>query len=352
MEKLRVGVIGLGAMGKNHLETYSRMAETVEVAALCDLREETLAEAGQRFPGARTAMDFRELLEPGDLDLVSVATMPLTHCEIAVAALETGAHVLCEKPFAMSVAEADRMLAAAERGGRMIQVGTNMRHMLEAGILRELVASGKLGKPTYIRAWTYYTQIPWWGPHYIRDIASGGALASTAIHIADVALWVAGSPGLVSVSGSTHRMFPHKRAETAPDAEARDRYDVEDIAAAHIRLDTGATFVLEGTWAHERLDAHYSFEMICERGTVSFSPLSVLMDEGGEIVDRTPTDYAEPGQYHSWGDSVNREISRFVTAIREGTEPSQTPGEIRNLQLIQDSVYESARTGREVRLDE
>ena len=351
MEKLRAGVIGCGAMGKNHLETYGRIPEAVEVAALCDIREEALAEAGQRFPGARTAADFRELLEPGDLDLVSVATMPRTHCEIAVAALESGAHVLCEKPFAMNVAEADRMLGTAERAGRLIQVGTNMRHMLEAGLLRELVASGKLGKPTYIRAWTYYQSIPWWGPHYITEIASGGALASTAIHIADVALWVAGSPGLVSVSGSTHRMFPHKRAETAPDAEARDRYDVEDIAAAHIRLDTGATFFLEGTWAHERLSSHYSFEMICERGTVTFDPLSVLMDEGGEIVDRTPTGYAEPGRCHSWGDSVNREISRFVTAIREGTEPSQTPREIRNLQLIQDSVYESARTGREVRLD-
>ena len=352
MEKLRVGVIGLGAMGKSHLEAYGRMPGTVEVAALCDLREEALAAGGQRFPGARTAADFREMLEPGDLDLVSVITMPQTHCEIAVAALETGAHVLCEKPLAMNVAEADRMLGTAERGGRMIQVGTNMRHMLEAGILRELVASGKLGKPTYIRAWTYYQSIPWWGPHYITEIASGGALASTAIHITDVALWVAGSPGLVSVSGSTHRLFPHKRAETAPDPEARDRYDVEDIAAAHIRLDTGATFVLEGTWAHERLSSHYSFEMICERGTITFDPLSVLMDEGGEIVDRTPAGYAEPGQRHSWGDSVNREIARFVAAIREGTEPSQTPGEIRNLQLIQDSVYESARTGREIRLDE
>ena len=351
MEKLRVGVIGLGAMGKGHLEAYGRIPEAVEVAALCDLKEEALAAEGERFPGARTAGDYRELLEPGDLDLVSVITMPQTHCEIAVAALETGAHVLCEKPLAMNVAEADRMLAAAEGAGRMIQVGTNMRHMLEADLLRELVASGKLGKPTYIRAWTYYNQIPWWGPHYISEIAAGGALASTAIHITDVALWVAGSPGLVSVSGSTHRLFPHKRAETAPDAEARDRYDVEDIAAAHIRLDTGATFVLEGTWAHDRLDAHYSFEMICERGTVCFSPLSVLVDEGGKIVDRTPTDYAGPGEIHSWGDSVKREISRFVTAIREGIEPSQTPREIRNLQLIQDSVYESARTGREVRLD-
>ncbi len=351
MEKLRVGVIGCGTMGKGHLEAYGRLPETVEVAALCDIREEALAAAGQLFPAARTAADFRGLLEPGDLDLVSVVTMPQTHCEIAVAALEAGAHVLCEKPFAMNVAEADRMLAAAERGGRMIQIGTNMRHMLEAGLLRELVASGKLGKPTYIRAWTYYPDIPWWGPHHIREISAGGALAATAIHIADVALWVAGSPGLVSVSGSTHRLFPHKRAETAPDAEERDRYDVEDIAAAHIRLDTGATFVLEGTWAHDRLEAHYSFEMICERGTVCFSPLSVLMDEGGEIVDRTPTGYAGPEQRHSWGDSVNREVSRFVTSIREGTEPSQTRREIRNLQLIQDSVYESSRTGREVRLD-
>ncbi len=351
MEKLRVGVIGCGKMGQSHFNAYGRMPETVEVAALCDIREEALAAAAQRFPGARTAGDFRELLEPGDLDLVSVITMPQTHCEIAVAALEAGAHVLCEKPFAMNVAEADRMLAAAEQGGRMIQVGTNMRHMLESGMLRELVASGKLGKPTYIRAWTYYPSIPWWGPHYISEIAGGGALASTAIHIADVALWVAGSPGLVSVSGSTHRLFPHKRAETAPDAEARDRYDVEDIATAHIRLDTGATFVLEGTWAHDRLDADYSFEMICERGTVRFNPLSVLMDEAGKIVDRTPTDYAEPGERHSWGESVFREVHRFATAIREGTEPSQTPREIRNLQLIQDSVYESARSGREVRLD-
>ena len=164
MEKLQVGVIGCGAMGKGYFEAYGRMPELVEVAALCDIKEEALAAAGKRFPGARTAGDFRELLEPGDLDLVSVITLPHTHCEIAVAALEAGAHVLCEKPFAMNVAEADRMLAAAEQGGRMIQVGTNMRHMLEAGMLRELVESGKLGQPTYIRAWTYYPSIPWWGP--------------------------------------------------------------------------------------------------------------------------------------------------------------------------------------------
>ena len=353
MEKLRVGVIGCGKMGQSHFGAYSRMPDLVEVAALCDVRDEALAAASARWPGARTARDYREMLEPGDLDLVSVVTMPQTHCEIAVAALEAGAHVLCEKPFAMHLAEAERMLVTAERCGRLIQVGTNMRHTIEAGILKELVESGALGKPTYIRAWNYSPGVPWWGAHHIKQVSSGGALASTAIHIADVALWVAGSPDLVSVSGSTHRIFPKKRAETAPSAEARDSYDVEDIAAAHIRLADGGTLILEGIWVHDRIerDYSYSFEMICERGTICFNPLSVLMDEAGKVVDRTPTGYAEPAERHSWGGSVLREISRFVAAIREGTGPSQSPREIRNLQLIQDSVYESARTGREVRLD-
>ncbi len=351
MDKLRVGVIGCGKMGRSHFGAYSRVPDLVEVAALCDVREEALAAASERWPAARAARDYREMLEPGDLDLVSVVTMPQTHCEIAVAALEAGAHVLCEKPFAMNLAEADRMLAAAERAGRLIQVGTNMRHMIEAGILKELVESGALGKPTYIRAWTYTHDIPWWGPHQIKRVSAGGALASSAIHLADVALWVAGSPGPVAVSGSTHRIFPKKRAETAPSGEARDSYDVEDIAAAHIRLSDGGTLILEGTWAHDRAESERSFEMICERGTICFNPLSVLMDEAGKVVDRTPADYAEPEARYSWGGSVSREISRFVAAIREGTEPSQSPREIRNLQLIQDSVYESARTGREVRLD-
>lgn len=109
--------------------------------------------------------------------------------------------------------------------------------------------------------------------------------------------------------------------------------------------------MLEGTWAHDRFDSHYSFEMICERGTISLCPLCILMDEGGEVVDRTPTDYADPADRNSWSESVYNEISHFVAAIREGTEPSQTPREIRNLQLIQDAVYESAQIGREVRLD-
>ncbi|NKB71649.1 MAG: hypothetical protein GKR89_31630 [Candidatus Latescibacteria bacterium] len=351
-KKLRVGVVGCGAMGQNHLGVYQQLGDAVEIAALCDANPKRLEAAAKSWPQARTSADFQTFLEPADLDLVSVCTMPQSHCEIAVAALEKGAHVLCEKPFAMELAQADRMLATAARAGRHIQVGTNMRHMRDTGILRDLVASGKLGKPAYIRAWTYYPDIPWWGPHMIKAVSSGGALASTAIHILDAALYVAGSPDPLTVSGSTHRLFPNKRLETAPSSEARQSYDVEDIAVAHIRLSDGISLVLEGTWAHELRQSHYSFEIICERGTISLTPLSILMDEGGKIVDRT-ADYADtlPGG-DSWGESVEREISGFVTAIRQGGTPSQSPREIRNLQCVQDAIYQSAEMGCEIRLDQ
>ena len=347
---LRAGVIGCGAMGQMHFNAYSRLEGAVEVAGLCDLDAARLAAAAEKFPQAHTTADYRELFTIANLDLLSICTMPNTHCDIAVAALEAGAHVLCEKPFAMDMAQADRMLAAAARVERHIQVGTNMRHMSQAGALRDIVASGAVGKPVYIRAWTYFTDIPWYAPHIVKCISAGGALASTAIHILDVALWVAGSPDVVAVAGSTHKTFPHKRRATAPTPAARDAYDVEDIAAAHIRLANGATLILEGTWAHERKQSHYSFEMICEKGTLTLDPVSVLVDEAGEIVDRTPEEFKEAAD--GWGASVNRELERFATAIRTGGAPAQSPREIRNLQRIQDAIYESAHSGREVRFDE
>lgn len=348
---LRIAIIGCGTMGQSHFNAYEKLGDAVAVVALCDLNEDNLLKAAQRWPQAHTTTDYRNLLESGNLDLVSICTMPDTHCEISIAALAAGAHVLCEKPFAMNLAQADQMLKMATTTNRHIQLGTNMRHMSDATILRNLVASGTVGKPVYIRAWTYYTEIPWWGLHTVKHISSGGALASTAIHILDLALWVAGSPDPLTVSGSTHKLFPHKRLATAPSTTASTSYDVEDIAAAHIRLSNNITLMLEGTWAHERPQSHYSFEMICERGTLTFDPLSVLLDEEGKIVDRTPQQADTTShEENTWHASVDREIAHFVSAILSGTSPSQSPREIRNIQCIQDAIYTSAAQGREILL--
>lgn len=350
--KLQVAVVGCGGMmGKLHLEAYQALKEDAEIVALCDTREEILAEVGQAFPKATRFTNWRQLIAPGTIDLLSVCTFADTHCEITVEALEAGAHVMCEKPFAMNLTQADCMLETAVRTNRLIQVGTNMRHMRQAAILRDLVASGTLGRPMLTRGWTLHGQVPWWGPHYIKRHSSGGALASMLVHIIDAILFVGGSPDPISISASAYTLFPNKRRATAPDDEAAASYDVDDLLGAHVRLSDGSSLILQSSWVYDGGDALFNFEMMCEKGTVSLTPLSIVIDDSETGVDRT-IDYAGADNHSSWGDSINEEIAHFVRAIRDGTEPSQSQREIRNVQVIQDGLYESTRCGREVRVNE
>ena len=140
------------------------------------------------------------------------------------------------------------MVAAARRANRFLTVGFNMRFLPAAGALRGFVGEGKLGKPLYTRAWALATDIPWWGKHYVKAVSGGGVLASTAVHVLDLALWVAGSPEPVSVSASMTRVFPRKRATTAPSSEAAASYDVEDLLSGHLRFADGSWMTLEAGW--------------------------------------------------------------------------------------------------------
>lgn len=150
-------------------------AELVEVAALCDSSPQRLSEASSTWPGASTADDYRQALDSGDFDLAIVATMPNTHAEIAIAAMERGASVLCEKPFTLSVQEAEAVFEAAGRTGRQVQLGTNMRYMPECRYLRNTVASGEVGSVVACKTWGCHFSPPVWGPHYRRRLAGCGA---------------------------------------------------------------------------------------------------------------------------------------------------------------------------------
>ena len=159
-----VGVIGCGAQGKNHLNVIKELGtEMAVVSALCDLSPERLQNAKEVWPEAEATDDFKEMLTPGELDLVIVATMPNTHMQMALAALEAGADVLCEKPFMRNAEEAETVLDTAERLGRQVQLGTNMRYMATSRYLHDLVASGEVGTPVYSKVWGCHVNPPWWG---------------------------------------------------------------------------------------------------------------------------------------------------------------------------------------------
>ena len=139
---VKVGVIGCGAQGKNHLSVIRELGiETTVVSAFCDLSPERLENARQMWPQAQATDNVKEMLGSGELDLVIVATMPNTHEQMVLAALEAGADVLCEKPFMRNLEEATIVLDTAERLGRQVQLGTNMRYMATSRYLHDLVAS-------------------------------------------------------------------------------------------------------------------------------------------------------------------------------------------------------------------
>ena len=255
-QPVRVGVIGCGAQGKNHLRVIQELGtEAAVVSAFCDLDPERLQNAREMWPKAQATDNIKEMLAPGELDLVIVATMPNTHMQMALAALESGADVLCEKPFMRDLAEATTVLDAAEQLGRQVQLGTNMRYMATSRYLHDLVASGEVGEPVFYKAWGCHVNPPWWGPHYYLSSSAGGVLASTLIHALDLVIWVAGSPNPVSVSASMRRLFPGKRGPIAS-SEIRERFNVEDLLTAFVRFDDGSTCMLEGNWCDDSPPPH------------------------------------------------------------------------------------------------
>lgn len=349
--KIRVAVIGCGAQGRNHLHAY-RAHPDVEIAAICDLSDERREAVANEYGVAQQFVDYRDLLAAGKYDLVSICTMPVSHCEMVTAALQAGANVICEKPMAMNLAEAVAMAHAAKAADRFLTLGFNMRFLPGAQVLRQYVADGHLGKPICSRAWTLATDIPWWGKHYVKEISGGGVLASTAVHILDLALWVSGSPRPATVSASMERVFPRKRAVTAPNAEAAASFDVEDTFSGHIRFDDGTWMTLSGGWSWDQPEYSYSFELAGDESNVQFAPLRIVAERDGVPVDITPPD-VPPNQtgMSDWGPSVVAEIADVVAAVRGGGAPLVKIEEALTVQAIVDALYRSADLQREVAVE-
>ena len=341
---VKVGVIGCGAQGKNHLRVIKELGtEAAVVSALCDLSSERLQDAKEMWPQARADDNFKETLAHGELDLVIVATMPNTHMQMVLAALEAGADVLCEKPFMRNLEEATAVLDAAERLGRQVQLGTNMRYMATSRYLHDLVASGEVGEPVLSKVWGCHVNPPWWGPHYYLSSSAGGVLASTLIHALDLAMWVAGSPNPVSVSASMRRLFPGKRGPIAS-PEIRERFNVEDLLTAFVRFDDGSTFMLEGNWCDDSPPPHH-FEMVTTKGRLDSDPFTVTVDEDGAVVDKTP----ELRENSGWGESIRNQDADVIQHLRDGTPwAMQDRRQLLNLQRLIDGCYESARSEREI----
>lgn len=355
-QPLRVGVVGLGWAGETHLKAYQQIPG-VEVRVLAGLEADRLAELGATYGIPHLCADYHDLLAHDDIDVVSVCTPNFLHGPIAIGALERGKHVLCEKPLARTAGEAASIVRAAERAGRVLQVAFNHRQRGDVGVLKRYVDEGKLGQIYHAKAsWMRRSGIPGMGGWFTsREMAGGGPLIDLGVHILDLALYLLGEPEVLAVSGATYAELGPRGRGSRGDARslAGDRYEVEDLATAFIRLANGVTLLLEASWAvygsaHDDYGVTlYGTEGGAEIKVVRYSwedTLRIFTDVAGVPAEVRPR--APRGEGHL------TVIRNFVNAIRGGDWAAHAGYEgWRRAQIIE-ACYTSAAAGREVALQD
>lgn len=334
---IRVGIVGLGFMGRMHYRCWSALPDA-NLRAICEANPKVLAAAGEpskgNVEGAADHIDLKgldvhsdldELLATRSVDALSITLPTYMHAETTVKALEGGIHVLCEKPMALSVTECDRMVAAARSSGRVLQIGHCIRFWPEYVVTRQLIQRGAYGRPI-AASFRRYTAMPVWSPDswFADEKRSGGQLLDLHIHDADYVHHVFGLPAAVS------------SVADEPQTYISTQYHYQN----------GPAVVAESTW---RMAPAFGFEMsfvvALERATILFNSSStpafrVLTADG------TPPALEIPP-----GDGYSREVEHFARAVAgHPVEPIITPHDARETIRLVLAEKESARERRRVPL--
>jgi predicted dehydrogenase len=302
MKPMRVGIVGVGWGALVHAPAF-RAVPAFELAALCSQNAARAAEAGQRLGIADVSTDWRAFVRRSDLDLISIATPVGLHRAMAVAALESGKHVLCEKPLALSAPDARAIVDAAERARGVAAVCFELRWTPERLAIWEWVRAGQLGAPYFLRI---VQSAGYWHPSHAaqsewmyKRAEGGGYLMGLQSHDIDFACALLGEPRAVAADLKT--TLPRRAL-----ADGRTTLvDADDTGTLLLRMESGASVVLSSSvvGAHA---AGTSLELFGSDGTLTFDGRQLLSARTGDaglaplaLTAREPASGAELGQRRS-----------------------------------------------------
>jgi predicted dehydrogenase len=341
-DKPRIAIIGAGFITRvGHLPGYKAAGATV--VAICDLVEAPARALATQYGIPKVYSDWREMIETEKPDIVSVCLPNRYHREPTLFALAAGAHVLCEKPIATSVAEAREMFAAAEKAGRRLMAAQNWRWDANSRAIRRIVDTGDLGEIYYGEATALRRLgIPTWGVFHQSEHSHGGALLDVGVHMLDLAVWLMGNPEPARVSAQTQRKFGTRPeiAKLLRSAWDPAKFDVEDFAVALVHFTNGATLLLRTSWAMH-IDAEtFSVRLVgTEAGATTIPPM-VFRNHAGIPAD----EHLQVQPINSY----EREIAHWLRVVEGKEQQLVTPQETINVQRIIEAAYRSAAEGCEV----
>jgi len=357
-QPIRAGVIGLG-VGRNHAKAYRESPDS-RLVALCDANEIRLNEMADELnvPSEGRYTDYTDMLAKANLDLVSVCLPNALHPVAAIAALQAGVHVLCEKPMASAIAEAQQMLDAAESNQRRLMVSYNYRYRPDSQWMYHMVQTGKLGQIHHVNAtWRREIGIPGWGLFGSKAMSGGGALIDLGVHVLDLALWMMDFPAVKTVSGQARTLFAKDSQKTwgRTKGQTWDSFDVDDGAVGFLRLANGASMVLQATWAEhtEPQEDRVRVELQGTEGTVVFDMGNYTKEDTlryyTEIEDEPVTVIPKVRWGKVWGHQGLVYDAIAVVMGSDGNPPDGQQGLVA-VQVLE-ALYQSSELGREVALE-
>ncbi len=348
-EKLRCGVIGVGAIGLDHLLSLT-LAPRAAAVAIAETNAQRARDACDRFKIPRSYTDYHELLDQPDIDAVIIALPNACHTDAAIEALKARKHILIEKPMTTCAKDAARILETAKKMRRTVMVAQNFRFKRETQIARMAVERGDLGEIYHARCFFLRRNgIPRIGSWFTRkDLAGGGCTYDIGSHLLDACLHILGDFDVVSVCAHMHAKFgPRGLGEMnwgKSEIDPKKTFDVEDNSVALLKLKKGATVVVELSWAgyHDPDQREYGMNIQGTSAGLSLYPARLFRNglTGHESIHLTASALPYPED----------RVHHFVNCVIEGKRPMVTMEESLHLQQILDAIYASAQTGKEVRL--
>src|SRR5215210_1513261 len=253
MEQVRIGVVGCG-IGAWHVDGYAEDPRA-KVVALAGLDTDRCLQLAKQHDIPHVVGDYQELLEKVEVDAISIAVPNFLHVPIGMAAVKAGKHILIEKPLARNAVEGEMLVRAAKEAGVVMAIAFNRRARSDMQVLRTFIEEGNLGEIYYAKAfWMRRAGIPGLGTWFTsKEQAGGGPLIDLGVHVLDMALWLMNNPFVTTVSGATFaKIGPQGKGGLVGGRFsniANTPYEVEDLATAFLRTDTGAAIQLETSWA-------------------------------------------------------------------------------------------------------
>ena len=351
---VRIGFVGVGQIGKHHLNTYQKI-EDAEVVAIADINEEEAERVSEMYDIPRVYTDFRALLRRDDIVAVDVCLHNNLHMPVTVAALEAGKHVYCEKPMAGAYCDAETMVHTARKLDRKLSIQLSTLFSKETKAAKALMDEGLLGKLYHARSTGFRRRgrpyVDGYGtPTFVQKRNSGGgAMYDMGVyHIANM-LYLLDNPEVLRISGKVYQETPMD-----PVRKELSGYDVEELGLGFVRLQGGITLDIIEAWAIH-LDRFEGSYVVGTEGGVRLEPFGFYRSVGDLDLDSTANLDAFDWRLHNvreGDDAYDSPQQHWIAALQGRVELLPTAELALNTMLISEGIYLSDKLGREVTAEE